>query len=287
MEIELRFWIGDPAEGVNNVRSDVNRRIWALFRAKGITIPPAQREIRILEGDKSASALAPRDDRPSCRRDRRAGLSMIPEGEYTLSYVRSPGPGGQNVNKVSSACELRFDVAATSLLDEAGKQRLRRLAGRRLTQNDEIVIEAHRHRGQEANRRDAIGRLEALVEQAPHVRSRARRRAPGRAAKARRLDGKSLQKIEEAAAGQAGSRLADPRPRQRTLFAALPRGRSHAPSAGSSSIAPSMFTRNMNVSMRPTSAWNLSGENTQVATPIASVMPVKKIAAPVTRRAAR
>ena len=60
MEIELRFWIGDPAEGVNNVRSDVNRRIWALFREHGITIPPAQREIRILEGSKSASALAPR-----------------------------------------------------------------------------------------------------------------------------------------------------------------------------------------------------------------------------------
>jgi len=64
MEIELRFWIGDPAEGVNNVRSDVNRRIWALFRERGLTIPPAQREIRILEGSKSASALAPRDSRP-------------------------------------------------------------------------------------------------------------------------------------------------------------------------------------------------------------------------------
>ncbi len=64
MEIELRFWIGDPAEGVNNVRSDVNRRIWALFRANGITIPPAQREIRILEGGKSASTLAPRSSQP-------------------------------------------------------------------------------------------------------------------------------------------------------------------------------------------------------------------------------
>jgi small-conductance mechanosensitive channel len=60
MEIELRFWIGDPAEGVNNVRSDVNRRIWALFREHGLTIPPAQREIRILEGGRSASALAPK-----------------------------------------------------------------------------------------------------------------------------------------------------------------------------------------------------------------------------------
>jgi small-conductance mechanosensitive channel len=64
MEIELRFWIGDPAEGVNNVRSDVNRRIWALFRENGISIPPAQREIRILEGGKSASILAPRASKP-------------------------------------------------------------------------------------------------------------------------------------------------------------------------------------------------------------------------------
>ncbi|MGH8251299.1 MAG: mechanosensitive ion channel family protein [Steroidobacteraceae bacterium] len=64
MEVELRFWIGDPAEGVNNVRSDVNRKIWALFREHGLTIPPAQREIRILEGAKSASMLAPRDSKP-------------------------------------------------------------------------------------------------------------------------------------------------------------------------------------------------------------------------------
>ena len=64
MEIELRFWIHDPAEGVNNVRSDVNRRIWALFRQNGVTIPPPQREIRILEGGKSASALAPRASSP-------------------------------------------------------------------------------------------------------------------------------------------------------------------------------------------------------------------------------
>ena len=60
---------------------------------------------------------------------------MIPEGEYTLSYVRSPGPGGQNVNKVSSACELRFRVGATSLLDEAARERLRvsRAGGSRST----------------------------------------------------------------------------------------------------------------------------------------------------------
>jgi ribosome-associated protein len=115
---------------------------------------------------------------------------VIPDGEYTLTYVRSPGPGGQNVNKVSSACELRFHVAATSLLDESGKQRLRALAGRRLTLNDEIVLAAHRHRGQEANRRDAIGRLEQLIVQARHVPKPRKKTRPSRAAKARRLEGK-------------------------------------------------------------------------------------------------
>ncbi|MEX2149353.1 MAG: alternative ribosome rescue aminoacyl-tRNA hydrolase ArfB [Steroidobacteraceae bacterium] len=115
---------------------------------------------------------------------------QIPVGEYTLTYVRSPGPGGQNVNKVSSACVLRFHVAATSLLNEAGKQRLRALAGRRLTLADEIVLEAHRHRGQEANRRDAITRLEDLIIQARHVPKPRKKTRPSRAAKARRLEGK-------------------------------------------------------------------------------------------------
>ena len=119
---------------------------------------------------------------------------MIPEGEYTLSYVRSPGPGGQNVNKVASACELRFYVAGSTLLDDAGKERLRLLAGRRLTQSDEIVIEAHRHRGQEANRRDAIERLERLIVAARHVPAPRKKTKPSRAAKARRLEGKRQRK---------------------------------------------------------------------------------------------
>ena len=115
---------------------------------------------------------------------------MIPESEYTLSYVRSPGPGGQNVNKVATACELRFHVGATKLLDDAGRARLRALAGRRLTRLDEIVLEAHRHRSQEANRRDALARLEEIIGRArlaPKVRKKTR---PGRAAKARRLESK-------------------------------------------------------------------------------------------------
>ena len=119
---------------------------------------------------------------------------MIPESEYTLSYVRSPGPGGQNVNKVASACELRFYVAGTSLLDDAGKHRLRLLAGRRLNQADEIVLEAHRHRGQEANRRDAIERLEQMIIQARHVPKPRKKTRPSRAAKARRLEGKRQRK---------------------------------------------------------------------------------------------
>ena len=118
----------------------------------------------------------------------------IPGSEYTLSYVRSPGPGGQNVNKVSSACELRFLVCATSLLDDAGRQRLRKLAGRRLTQNDEIVLEAHRHRSQEANRRDAITRLKELIIAARHVPKARKATRPSRGARARRLEGKRQRK---------------------------------------------------------------------------------------------
>jgi ribosome-associated protein len=122
---------------------------------------------------------------------------VIPEGEYTLAFVRSPGPGGQNVNKVATACELRFRVGATSLLDEAGKERLRALAGRRLTRGDEIVLEAHRHRTQEGNRRDAIERLEELVRQARHVPKPRKKTRPGRAAKARRLEGKKRQQAKK------------------------------------------------------------------------------------------
>ena len=118
----------------------------------------------------------------------------IPEGEYTLAYVRSPGPGGQNVNKVATACELRFYVATTSLLDDSARQRLRALAGRRLTQADEIVIEAHRHRSQEANRRDALDRLAELIVQARYVPKPRKATRPSRAARARRLDSKRLQK---------------------------------------------------------------------------------------------
>jgi ribosome-associated protein len=127
---------------------------------------------------------------------------VIPEGEYTLAYVRSPGPGGQNVNKVATACELRFKVGTTSLLDEPGKERLRALAGRRLTREDELVLEAHRYRTQEANRRDAIERLERLVEEARRVPKPRKKTRPSRAAKMRRLEGKRLQQMKKRLRGR-------------------------------------------------------------------------------------
>ncbi|MGQ0384152.1 MAG: alternative ribosome rescue aminoacyl-tRNA hydrolase ArfB [Gammaproteobacteria bacterium] len=118
----------------------------------------------------------------------------VPEGEYTLAWVRSPGPGGQNVNKVATACELRFFVGGTLLLDDDGRRRLRALAGRRLTQADEILIEAHRHRSREANRRDAIGRLAELVRRARVVPRVRKKTGPTRAARAGRLQGKKIRK---------------------------------------------------------------------------------------------
>ena len=90
------------------------------------------------------------------------------------------------------------------MLDASGKQRLRHLAGRRLTLNDEIVIEAHRHRGQEANRRDAIERLEELITRARHVPKPRKKTRPSRAAKARRLDGKRLVKTKKQLRGRPG-----------------------------------------------------------------------------------
>ena len=114
----------------------------------------------------------------------------IPAGEVRFAFVRSPGPGGQNVNKLATACELRFHVASSTLLDSAGKARLRRLAGRRLTRDDEIVIEAHRLRTQEQNRRDALDRLVALIAAARHVPKARKKTKPTKGSVERRLESK-------------------------------------------------------------------------------------------------
>jgi ribosome-associated protein len=115
----------------------------------------------------------------------------LPDSDISISFVRSAGPGGQNVNKVATAAQLRFDVDGTTVLGPAAKDRLRALAGRRLTDEGVILIIARNHRTQEGNRREALARLQALVEEAriePRVRRATR---PTRASKQRRLTSKA------------------------------------------------------------------------------------------------
>jgi ribosome-associated protein len=118
-------------------------------------------------------------------------VTTIPEDELEFRFFRSGGPGGQNVNKVSTSVQLRFDVARSPSLDDAVKARLLKLAGSRATQGGEVLITAVRFRTQERNRADAMERLQALVDEAsirPAYRVPTR---PTRASKERRLEGKA------------------------------------------------------------------------------------------------
>jgi ribosome-associated protein len=119
-----------------------------------------------------------------------SGISL-PDQDFTWSFVRASGPGGQNVNKVATAAQLRFDLAGTTALDAAVKQRLRSLAGRRVSANGALIILARNQRTQEGNRREALERLADLVRRAlvvPKVRKATR---PTRGARERRLESKT------------------------------------------------------------------------------------------------
>lgn len=114
----------------------------------------------------------------------------LADEEIQETFVRASGPGGQNVNKLSTAVELRFNVRHSPSLPDDVSIRLQKLAGRRLTKDGVLVIESQRHRTQERNRVDAVEKLVALVLEAAHVPKPRRKTKPTRAAKAERVDSK-------------------------------------------------------------------------------------------------
>jgi ribosome-associated protein len=114
----------------------------------------------------------------------------IPDEEFEWKFIRSSGPGGQNVNKVASAVQLRFLLPLNTSLPVAARNRLRRMAGQKLIDDGSILISARSERSQEQNRRDALERLAELIRAAlivPKIRKKTR---PTRASKERRIDSK-------------------------------------------------------------------------------------------------
>ena len=114
----------------------------------------------------------------------------IHESEIQFDFIRASGPGGQNVNKVASAAQLRFDVRSSPSLPEDVKQRLYRVAGKRMTDEGVLLIEAKRYRSQEQNRADAVQRLIILIQKAAQKPKQRQKTKPSRSARAARLAAK-------------------------------------------------------------------------------------------------
>ncbi len=218
MDMELRFWIADPQEGVNNVRSDVNRAIWRLFKENGITIPVAQREVYVRARRRGRGGLgfsgprSPRTNHGGVRGLRTARTWVWPSANPDLkSLIRSrtafrtgfgAGRTERQQGRLGGAVALRSRRHAGT--ERGSESPPARLAGQRLNDDGSVLLIARRHRTQEQNRRDANERLADLIRRAlvePKLRHATR---PTRASRERRLESKRTRKSVKRLRGRVG-----------------------------------------------------------------------------------